>query len=82
MAALWEISDVARGRARSALTIGMQVQACSLARDSDPDENPMLTSDVQLHCELVQHHLQTLPSTTQSYGTKSGGATYISWEFS
>jgi hypothetical protein len=24
----------------------------------------MLTSNVQLHLELVQHHLQTLPGTT------------------
>jgi hypothetical protein len=29
-----------------------------------PDEHPMLTSDAQLHLELVQHHLQTLPGTT------------------
>jgi hypothetical protein len=47
-----------------------------------PDEHPMLTSDAQLHLELVQHHLQTLPGTTQSHGTKSGGAAYISREFS
>jgi hypothetical protein len=38
----------------------------------------MLTSDVQLHLELLQHHLQTLPGTTQRQGTKSGGAAYIS----
>jgi hypothetical protein len=42
----------------------------------------MLTSDTQLHLELVQHHLQTLPGTTQSHGTKNGGAAYISREFS
>jgi hypothetical protein len=42
----------------------------------------MLTSDVQLHRELVQHHLQTLPGTTQRQGTKNGGAAYISREFS
>jgi hypothetical protein len=40
---------------------------------STPDEHPMLTSDTQLHLELVQHHLQTLPGTTQSHCTKSGG---------
>jgi hypothetical protein len=47
-----------------------------------PDEHPMLTSDVQLDLKLVQHHLQTLPGTTQRQGAKSGGDAYISREFS
>jgi hypothetical protein len=42
----------------------------------------MLTSDVLLHLQLVQRHLQTLPGTTQRQGTKSGGIAYISREFS
>jgi hypothetical protein len=41
----------------------------------------MLTSDVQLHLQLVQHHLQTLHDTTQKQGTKNGGVAYILLEF-
>jgi hypothetical protein len=51
-------------------------------RAPTPDEHPMLTSDAQLHLELVQHHLQTLPGTTQSHSIKSGAAAYISREVS
>jgi hypothetical protein len=47
-----------------------------------PSEHLMLTSDVLLHLQLVQHHLQTLPDTTQKQGTKNGGVAYISREFS
>jgi hypothetical protein len=46
------------------------------------EEHPMLTSDTQLHLKLVQHHLQILPDTTQSHGTKNACATYTSREFS
>jgi hypothetical protein len=42
------------------------------------DKHPMLTSDTQLHLELVQHHLQTLLGTTQSHGIENGCASYIS----
>jgi hypothetical protein len=47
-----------------------------------PSEHPILTSDILLHLQLVQHHLQTLPDTTQKQGTKNGGVAYISREFS
>jgi hypothetical protein len=46
------------------------------------DEHPMLTSDVQLHLEPLQHHLQTLLDTLQRHDTKSGCAGYTSQEFS
>jgi hypothetical protein len=42
----------------------------------------MLTSDVLLHLQLVQHDLQTLRGTTQRQGTKSGGVAYILRDFS
>jgi hypothetical protein len=47
-----------------------------------PDEHPMLTSDIQLHLEPLQHHLQTLLDTLQRQGTNSGCAAHISQEFS
>jgi hypothetical protein len=37
-----------------------------------PGEHTMVSSDVLLHLQLVQHHLQTLPGTTQRQGTKCG----------
>jgi hypothetical protein len=46
------------------------------------DEHLMLTSDVKLHLEPLQHHLQTLLDTSQRYDTKNGCAAYISQEFS
>jgi hypothetical protein len=83
MAALWETAVRQREhKACSTQNIGMQVRACSSARDSDPSEHPVLTSDVLLQLRLVQHHLQTLPDTTQKQRTKSGGVAYISREFS
>jgi hypothetical protein len=67
MAALWE---TVVGRAHVAGHARPRLLECryelALRRGiPTPDEHPMLTSDVQLHLELVQHHLQTLPSTTQ-----------------
>jgi hypothetical protein len=46
------------------------------------DEHPMLTSDVQLHLEPLQHHLKTLLDSFQRHNTKSGCAAYTSQEFS
>jgi hypothetical protein len=40
------------------------------------DEHSMLTSDVQLHLELVQHHLQTLPVLTVNFRQPSHGFTF------
>jgi hypothetical protein len=38
----------------------------------------MLTSDVLLQPQLVQHHLQTLLVTPQRQGIENGGVAYIS----
>jgi hypothetical protein len=45
-------------------------------------DTSLLFGDVLLHLQLVQHHFQTLPDTTQKKGTKNGGVAYILQEFS
>jgi hypothetical protein len=62
--------------------IGLRFDYASRPGNPSPSELPVLTRDILLKLQLEQHHLQTLPGTSQRLGSDDGDVAYISREFS